>query len=360
MDGDVPTQPSKWIVNKRFDLAMVVVPYVASLISLLTLSGPMKDPPLWLFLLVIVSFDVSHVWATVHVTYLDPAMRKERKWLLWLTPPLAFFASFRLHQHAPHVFWTGLAYVAIFHFIKQQWGFIALYKARMRERDKLDLQLDKLALYVGALGPVVLWHGSPSRQFDWFNAGEKFLLKVDPAFTPDIVGVMVVVGVVWVARQVQRWRREHVVNGGKVMWMVAAWISWTVGIMYAEHPLVSAAFLNLLHGIPFTMLVWWRAQRRAEASGDGLLGWLTTKKRWLVFYGSLFIPAFIEEGFWDAKVWHIYAPHLLHTSAEPLVGATLSFWVALLSLPQLSHYILDGFIWKLDGSNPGLRDALQV
>ena len=32
--------------------------------------------------------------------------------------------------------------------------------------------------------------------------------------------------------------------------------------------------------------------------------------------------------------------------------------VALLALPQVTHYWLDAFIWKMDGSNAGLREAL--
>jgi hypothetical protein len=33
--------------------------------------------------------------------------------------------------------------------------------------------------------------------------------------------------------------------------------------------------------------------------------------------------------------------------------------VPLLAWPQVVHYILDGIIWRLDGSNPGLRRLLE-
>jgi len=36
----------------------------------------------------------------------------------------------------------------------------------------------------------------------------------------------------------------------------------------------------------------------------------------------------------------------------------VSLATAILSLPQLVHYILDSYIWKFDGSNPGLREYL--
>ena len=42
---------------------------------------------------------------------------------------------------------------------------------------------------------------------------------------------------------------------GKNLVMVASWISWGVGISMADSPIISAAFINLLHGIPFLAIV---------------------------------------------------------------------------------------------------------
>ena len=41
-----------------------------------------------------------------------------------------------------------------------------------------------------------------------------------------------------------------------------------------------------------------------------------------------------------------------------LEGWQRSFAVALVNLPQMVHFFLDAFIWKMDGSNPGLREAI--
>ena len=38
----------------------------------------------------------------------------------------------------------------------------------------------------------------------------------------------------------------------------------------------------------------------------------------------------------------------------------LSICCALLIMPQLIHYILDAFIWKMDSSNPDLRQHLGL
>jgi len=49
------------------------------------------------------------------------------------------------------------------------------------------------------------------------------------------------------------------------------------------------------------------------------------------------------------------AAPLLDLSVSPVL---LSFVTAFLALPQLTHYILDSYIWRFDGTNPGLREYL--
>ncbi len=360
---------AKWLVSRRFDLGMVLTPAAAALVSLLLLgTGP--EIPLWAFLLLIVAFDVAHVWATIYVTYLDPEVWRRRRLLLIGTPLVALFAAFRLHQHSPTLYWTILAYVAIYHFIKQLWGMVALYKARAGERSTFDYYLDRWTLWVGALGPVALWHASPSRQFDWFNAGESFIAPIDPALAPDIVFIMAGFALVYVGRQVQQRARFNV---GKNLWMAASWVSWSVGIGFSDHPLVSAAFLNLFHGIPFIGLVWHRCSHRADDSPceppgepaadspDDPAGRPWFSRRWFWFYAPILILAVAEESLWDALVWKEYLPSIIGPSiGGELSEIALSAAVAVLSVPQIVHYYLDAWIWRLDGSSPDLESAFSL
>jgi hypothetical protein len=59
--------------------------------------------------------------------------------------------------------------------------------------------------------------------------------------------------------------------------------------------------------------------------------------------------AFIEEGFWDAIIWNEHAS--IFKIFDPLKSVFNSTWkqliIPLLIVPQLTHYILDGFIWKI-------------
>jgi hypothetical protein len=63
---------------------------------------------------------------------------------------------------------------------------------------------------------------------------------------------------------------------------------------------------------------------------------------------ALHVLAYVEELLWDSAVWH-ERPWL---SREWLSGENWQIGnleivlVPLLAVPQLTHYLLDGFIWK--------------
>lgn len=42
-------------------------------------------------------------------------------------------------------------------------------------------------------------------------------------------------------------------------------------------------------------------------------------------------------------------------AGPPLFAALL---IPLLALPQATHYLLDAWLWRFDGSNPGLRERI--
>ena len=70
--------------------------------------------------------------------------------------------------------------------------------------------------------------------------------------------------------------------------------------------------------------------------------------------GILQLIAFLEELVWDRAVWHDRS----WLFGEPWnVGALKLVIVPLLALPQLTHYVLDGFIWRRR-SNPSVAELV--
>ena len=348
----------RWIVSPRFDLALVGIPALATL-ALAWLGPGGDDVPLWAFLLLVVAFDVAHVWSTLYLGYVDGEAFRRRRLLFLLPIPITVVTGYRLHVHDPVLFWTLVAYVAIHHFMAQQWGFVALYRARAGARE--DRLLDKWTLYTGALVPLAWWHASPALRFDWFGHGEAFLVRLDPGLKPDLAVIWVGVAAAYALRQVH-WARQGRFNLGKNLWMAASWASWALGIALVDRPLVVLAAINLLHGIPFLGLVWVRLNRRWEGqageAGTRLLAWLCQWRHVWAFYGLLVGLALGEEYLWDGLVWDgQYVTPLW--DVERVDPRLLSLTVAVLATPQIVHYFLDAWVWKLDGSNPDV-DRLLV
>jgi hypothetical protein len=108
-------------------------------------------------------------------------------------------------------------------------------------------------------------------------------------------------------------------------------------------------------------LVWTYCRRKWSAPDAA--GWLRviTRPRWAgAFVGLLVVIAFFEEGLWDLLVWGDHPgvfggrSPVLAVSESPF----LPFVVGLLAMPQATHYVLDGFTWKVGASNPDLRGLL--
>ena len=359
------SEPRRWIISAKGDALMFGVPMAAAALSLLPIAAfQSRELSFPMFLIAVVAFDVSHVWATIYRVYLDPVERKRRPLLYYGSIPLLGLLAFRLHQHSSSTFWTVLAYVAIFHFIKQIYGFVSLYRVRAGERSPVDYHLDKWTVWLGALAPVLAWHAAPQRQFDWFNAGEHFVAHVPPSLVHDLWVVYGVTAVAYIARQVQVFVISKHFNWGKNLLMVASWVSWYVGIRASSSPFVSAAFLNLLHGIPFIVLVWvyqhrkWHKRKPSDRARTPAIVWLTARAHVVAFLGLVVVIAMVEEGLWDSLVWKRFVPQAILEQVPTLSPTVLSLIVAVLSLPQILHYFLDAFIWRFDASNPDLRPIL--
>ncbi len=98
--------------------------------------GGSAELPEWGFLAFVLAVDVAHVYSTLFRTYLDPAEIAAHR-ARYLLVPLAGYVALRLlYQQGPLVFWRVLAYLALFHFVRQAVGWVAVVSgAREGPRD---------------------------------------------------------------------------------------------------------------------------------------------------------------------------------------------------------------------------------
>jgi hypothetical protein len=303
------------------------------------------DAPDWTWVPAVLLVDVAHVYATAFRVYFDTEELKRRAWLYVLVPALSLLIGVALYSEGEWLFWRTLAYLAVFHFVRQQYGWVALYRARLGERGRVGWWIDAAAVYMATLYPLIYWHSHLPRRFWWFLAGDFASL---PALVERIAQPVYWLALsLYAVRSAYGWIVRGAGNPGKDLVVTTTAVCWYVGIVAFDSDYAFTVTNVIIHGVPYLALVYWYARTRRDAADTH---YRLLSRGPVIFLATLWLLAYVEELFWDRGVWHERAW---------LFGAgweTESFkmlFVPLLALPQITHYVLDGFIWRRRG-NPSL------
>jgi len=342
------TARQPWIRSASFDSAFVIAPgLLATCVALLIAGAGHADAgvSLWSWALLVIGIDVTHVYSTLYRTYLDPIERRALSGWLIATPLAAWVGGVLLYTWSATAFWSVLAYTAVFHFVRQQYGFLMLYGRTERALPAWCRYLDRVTIYGATLLPLLYWHTHLPRPFNWFIDGdfislpESLWLTVRPLYPALLIA--------YVGKEIWLAFRDRHFNIPRNALVFGTAVSWYVGIIAASGDLVFTLTNVVAHGIPYIALTCVFARNRDERlkipRSLFVMRWIS------LALGLLVLLAFLEEGLWDGLVWreHLalfpgfqWLPHIRGLTA-------LSLLIPLLTVPQLTHYILDGVIWRL-------------
>jgi hypothetical protein len=354
---------SPWLFSRRADLLLFGGSTALALLFLGVghatglLDG---DAPPWLFLVAVVGVDVAHVWATGWRVLADGEKARERIWLYAGVPLAAWGAGVAAYSVSPLFFWRVLAYLAVFHFIRQQYGWVAFYRRKNGEGREGRL-LDASAIYGATLTPLLFWHAHLPRKFQWFLKGD-FVSGLPGWVSRAAFAIYAGILAAWVVKEVARAHTGRPVSWGKVLIVLSTVATWFLGIVVFDSDYAFTVTNVFVHGIPYMGLVWFTSKARAAvrreagelpALADGIAPKLA------FFLAPLLLVAFAEEWGWDRLVWHDHAVLFPGPALDP--GAfLLVLIVPLLALPQATHYVLDAFLWKVRPENRGTVEALGI
>ncbi|MFO0661263.1 MAG: hypothetical protein U0165_15735 [Polyangiaceae bacterium] len=341
----------RWIWSPKLDLAVFLGPTVLGLLLaggsyLLRIPEDGKLPE-WGWIVFVLFVDVAHVWATVFRTYFDQEELRRRPWLYSLTPLCCWLVGVAVHSISSLMFWRVLAYIAVFHFIRQQAGWVAIYRAKNGQRNTWDRLVDDAAVYLSTAVPILIWHTKLPRPFYWFIQGDFIPLETLSTLVPWAEGAMVMSWVVFAARHLWLAKQDKPAPWGKLIVVATTAVSWWVAIVLAQDDF-SFTVLNVLpHGVPYFALLWVYAQERRKTAPE-VVGSRIVALGLGAFLGSLLMLALFEELLWDRLIWYD-RPWLFGwlPAIEGDPNAPWRAWVVpLLALPQSTHYLLDAFIWR--------------
>jgi hypothetical protein len=358
----VKTASGPWLFSRSTDLWL----FGGSAALALALLGVgqatghlLSDAPLWIWALMVVGVDVAHVWATTYRTYLDREEFSRRSALYIAIPAGAYVLGVLAYSMSSLTFWRLLAYAAVFHFVRQQYGWVALYRRKNNEaqESRAHHYLDSLVIYGSTVVPLLYWHSHLPRRFHWFLAGD--FVPGLPAWAFD-VAVWIYAGacLAYLGKEIWRFRRGLPVSWGKQLVMTTTALTWFLGIVVLDSDYAFTVTNVLVHGIPYFGVVLassrQRTQTHLEAGKELTLADRLCRSAF-VFMIPLVLVAFLEEWGWDRFVWHENG--LLFPGPDISPGPlALSFLVPLLALPQATHYLLDAWIWKVRPEN---REAIE-
>jgi hypothetical protein len=334
---------SLWLFSAPVDLGVFLGSALVSLMALWigARAGVLNDrAPDWTWVPAVLLIDVAHVWATGFRVYLNTDELKRRPWLYTIVPLLGLFIGMALYSESALGFWRVLAYLAVFHFIRQQYGWAMLYRARRGERDTFGRWLDTGVIYLATLYPLIYWHAHLPRQFWWFLEGD---FSAIPALSliERLVQPVYWFGLsVYVLRSAYRWLVRNEVNPGKDIVVLTTAVCWYTGIVAFNSDYAFTVTNVVIHGVPYLALVYWYARTHRSRANRA---YRILARGPFAFLLTLWLIAYVEEMLWDRGVWH---ERVWLFGAGWDTGMLKIVLVPLLAVPQLTHYVLDGFVWR--------------
>ncbi len=332
-----------WIHNAKTDWSFILSPPFLVLLTVVLFQNQIHNLEnhysFYTWLILIVFVDVAHVYSTLFKTYFVKEEFKERKLLYLVIPAISLILGLIFYQFGSLMFWSGLALVAVFHFVRQQYGFMRLY-ARF-EKKGFSKFWDGLAVYSATIFPMLYWIKTP-RAFNWFIENEFNWLDSVPNYIPVITSIYYLILGVWILKTAYFLVKDKTFNIPKNGIILGTYLSWYFGIVYFNDDLIFTLLNVISHGIPYIALIYIREIEQKKLASSKNLSIFKTSFGILLFVLIIIGFAFFEELMWEILVWR---EHFSIQSFE-LSMSWQQFLVPILIVPQLTHYLLDGFIWR--------------
>jgi len=256
----------RWIISARDDLVWFIGSVASSYaLLLLYITGIVPLVPMaaaWAILI-----DAPHVFGTFSRTYFDRAERQNRARLLWGS--LVFFAvgPVLVLAGAGFVFFFVAALWAYYHLVKQHYGFMVLYKKKNGDLAAVDNALDRLLLLFAFNYPFVAFiardPAAMARVPGPLQGGVNGLASL-------LLAATVILGVIWLGRQIQRTFTGQPLNVPKYLLLAAAIpMHWIVLLTpMPNKPIAIVAILTIYHNLQYQRLIWFHNQKYTRRSVD--------------------------------------------------------------------------------------------
>lgn len=334
-----------WIESKKFDLIWIISPgfisvFFVTVLHILKLAPQTTSPIYWLIFVVFV--DVAHVWSTIFRTYLNKDGIVKYQKQLWLVPIACYCIGVFIYSFGALIFWRVLAYIAVFHFVRQQYGFFQIYSRKDSHFESRFSLFDKISIYSVTIVPMIIWHLSVPGHINWFVEGD-FLHFENKELIPLVTFLGIFIVLLYYFKEL--FYLKNSLLAPKNLFLLVTFLVWWTGIVWIKSDWSFTITNVVSHGIPYFALIYLSDLKNREK-----IFWPQVLPTITIFIFLLGL-GFFEEALWDVFIWDDHAQIFsLFKFMKPIENSDwLTLIVPALTLPQATHYILDGYIWKKSG-----------
>lgn len=342
---------STWIRSPRFDMTWIIGPHFGA-VAIALLAYPflksLSPMPTWVWFALVLCVDVAHVYSTLFRVYFDKNEKQRYSVITWLIPLVVWILGVIVYSFNSISFWRLLAYLAVFHFIRQQYGFFRIYSSSQTPDTLVYRWLNRFSIYYITAIPVLIWHFSGPKDFNWFISNDFYYIQSDTLVRfLQIVLAILVCGYVFTEYRVST--KLQKMNWPKNGIYLGTLLVWYLGIVHFDNDFIFTITNVIAHGVPYLALIW---TYKSHNQDSYLQPWIR-RQSLLLFLLSLVALAYVEEFLWSILIWkeHLTVFFLSKEQLFHVSPVLFTYLVPLLAVPQATHYILDAFIWKIRDSD---------
>lgn len=307
------------LFGPRLDLWLFIGPlFLALALALLGALG--LNLNFALFVLLLPSFDFAHIFAVFPAVLSRLNHRPEFRRNFAFLALAVFILVLAVYLTSESLFTSILAYLALFHILRQQVGWVMI--ARAKAKDPTPRSLDLLQIYSLMFFPVIWWHSGLS------TVSKKYFVPGDLALSfPEQVGWLALT--VFILVQAYYWfsyLRKPVRNQAKHLVLASTFIWFFFGLVLPGNSDFFWVSLILIHGLAYIYYV----SRMAPTPWNPLQK-ISVTARLKYFFAFLLLTGIC----WSTLHFTLYSQSEWKQVLAPLV------WT-----PLLLHYVFDGVIWR--------------
>jgi hypothetical protein len=225
------------------------------------------------------------------------------------------------------------------HQLKQHYGFAVIYKIKNEDLAAADNLLDRLLFLFGFGYPFVVFalRSSPT----WAARIPARVAERLDVLTGALLVVTLLVAVVWLARQAQRWLTGRALNVPKYFLLAAIFpLYWTVLLTPAPYKLaVVILILSPFHTLQYHRLMWFHNRKYAGGAAD------LRERHGLAAVVNKRLLSYVAAGIVFSLVYHVVRRQVsLASGQQELLSQLL---LAFLTGHLLIHFYLDSKIWRV-------------